>query len=178
MSHIQHQNGLGNFGFIQLSLTYLTSFATSFVWALIYKRWSMQTIMAVSTVLFAQLTLALAVASYRCQIKEENRKEAWLGWLIDDQSFVMWYLALASVASGISMTLSWSVNAHYVFFISDPHNKGFFFGLNWFITYQSQIIGNWFGGELITETSGPGFFLTLFAIQIVPLIGFFFIRIP
>lgn len=161
-----------------MSLTYLTSFATSFVWALIYKKWSMQTIMAISTILFSQLTLALAVAAYRGLIKEENRKEDVLGWLIADQSFVMWYLALASIASGVSMTLSWSVNAHYVFSISDPNNRGFFFGVSWFITYQSQIIGNWFGAQLITETSGPGFFLTLFAVQIVPLIGFFFIRIP
>ena len=43
---------------------------------------------------------------------------------------------------------------------------------------SSQIVGNFIGAEIIVITSGPEFFIIMWLIMMVAVIGFYFIKIP
>lgn len=83
-----------------------------------------------------------------------------------------------SVIGGYGQAILWTAQGEYVSLCAKEETKGFYFGFFWTIYMSSQIIGNAIGGYIITKANGPVFFIIMFGIMLVAVLGFCFVILP
>lgn len=76
-------------------------------------------------------------------------------------------LFLGSVLAGFGQAIMWVAQGEYISQCASDENKGFYIGFFWSWYMGSQIFGNLIGAILITDISGPSFFVVMTAIMFV-----------
>jgi hypothetical protein len=87
-------------------------------------------------------------------------------------------LLLGSAMGGFAQAILWIGQGEYISLCATESTKGFYFGFFWVFFMTSELAGNAVGGEIITRTSGPKFYLFMGGIMLIAVIAFCFVIVP